>query len=70
MMNLLAHKHTYPQFAILLLIANSAANSGSASFRTTKGSEPPSSITLFLTYFPAVYATLAPTALDPVNDTP
>lgn len=68
--NLLAHKHTYPQLAILLLMASSAANSGSASLSTTNGSEPPNSMTLFFTYFPAVYATLAPTALDPVNETP
>ncbi len=42
----------------------------SASFKTIIGSEPPSSKTEGFTFLPAILATSAPAASEPVKDTP
>ena len=68
--NLLGEKHTCPQFKILPEMALFTANYKSASFKTTKGSLPPSSITDFLRYYPALAAIFDPALVLPVKLTP
>ena len=66
-MNLFALMHAWPEFDILLAYAASTALSISASFRTTKGSEPPSSKHPFFTCFAQRIATSLPPSVLPVN---
>ena len=70
MINLFPEKQTYPALLSLLLIAKSAAKFISASFKTQNGSDPPSSKTAFLMYFPAICPIALPALEEPVNETP
>ena len=66
-MNLFALMHAYPEFPILLAYAASTARSILASFKTTNGSEPPSSKQPFLTWRAQSTATSLPPSVLPVN---
>ena len=70
MINRFALIQTCPQFYSLLFTPKFAAKSKSASFRTIKGSLPPSSSVVFFKYLEAVYAIMAPVCELPVNETP
>ena len=67
MMNRFALTQVYPELPIRLAYAALTACSMFASFRTTKGSEPPSSKHPFLTCFAHWIATLIPPRVLPVN---
>jgi hypothetical protein len=54
MINLLGEKHTCPALTLLDFIALLTAYYTSPSARTTKGSFPPSSITDFFRFLPAI----------------
>lgn len=58
---------TCPQFPNLPETANFTAYFKSASSKTTKGSEPPNSITDFFKYLPAVSEILDPALALPVK---
>lgn len=66
-MNLFALIHAWPEFPILLAYAASTARSILASFKTTKGSEPPSSKHPFFTCLAQRTATFVPPSVLPVN---
>lgn len=70
MMNLFGEKHTWPQFALLPLIASATALLRSASIKTTNESFPPSYMTDFLRYCPALEAMNEPALELPVKLTP
>ena len=70
MIKRLGEKQTWPAFAIRLRTAVVTASSKIASYKTIRGSFPPSSKTDFLTCFPADWAIIPPVLLDPVKWTP
>lgn len=70
MINLLGEKQTCPQLELLPLIPSATALLRSASINTTKESLPPSSITDFLRYWPALEAIKEPALELPVKLTP
>ena len=66
--NLFAAMQLWPAFNALPMHAFLAAKSGSASSRTMKGSEPPSSSTKGFRLFPAVLPTFMPAVVLPVSE--